>query len=184
MMKKLLSCKKTALVLVIVTLLFAAFYAYMLVRPISYGMDYRNETVYEGGSFVGTIEFRADRTMVNRNTNFDEEMKSRYYYKDGYVFFTMAETDEAYEKEIAMIDENFEEAIKMPFYSNEISAFRMVASEGDDFETVYTCTPAIVFAIVGGVIELALMAVSGISLLLSFKKRSDAEAAGALHKIM
>lgn len=39
-MKNLLSNKKTAIVLLVATILLLGFYAYMLARPISYGMAY------------------------------------------------------------------------------------------------------------------------------------------------
>lgn len=172
-MKNLLSCKKTAIILLVVTLLSVAFYAYMLARPISYGKEYSNVTEYEGGSFEGTMKFYADGTMVNSNNNFDQEMKSRYYYKDGYVFFTLAETDEEYEEEVASINENFDEAIRVPFYADEISAFRLVVSENDGYEMVYSCSFATTFAIVGGVVELVLVAFTVVAVLLCKKKKSD-----------
>ena len=50
-MKNILSCKKTAIILLTITIISIGFYAYMLARPISYGMDYQNETVYEGETF-------------------------------------------------------------------------------------------------------------------------------------
>ncbi len=168
-MKKILSCKKTAIILLIITIISIGCYAYMLAIPISYGMSYHNETVYEGGSFEGTMRFYYGGTMVNSNTNFDEEIKSRYYYKDGYVFFTLAETDKEYEEEIASINENFDEAIKMPFYADEINSFKLVASEGDGYTTVYTCMSAIVFAILGGVIESIFIGLAAVSFILCKK---------------
>ena len=172
-MKKLLSCKKTAIITLIITIVSIVLYAYMLARPISYGMGYHNETVYEGGTFEGTMKFYPDRTMVTRNTNFDEELSSRYYYKDGYIFFTLAQTDKEYEEEIASINENFDEAIKKPFYADKINSFKLVASEGDDFTTVYTCEPAIVFAAVGGVVELILIGLTCVSFVLYKKSKRD-----------
>ena len=144
----------------------------MITRPVSYGMAYHNETAYEGGTFEGTMKFHADETMVNSNTNFNQEMESRYYYKDGYVFFTLAQTDEEYKKEIASINENFDEAIKTPFYADEINAFKLVVTEGDGYATIYTCTPAIVFAIIGGVGAAALIGATCVSLIL-FKKKTN-----------
>ena len=172
-MKNILSSKKTSIILFIITIISIGLYTYMIARPVSYGMAYHNETAYEGGTFEGTMKFHADGTMVNSNTNFNQEMQSRYYYKDGYVFFTLAQTDEEYKKEIASINENFDEAIKMPFYADEINSFQLIATEGDGFTTVYTCKPAIVFAVVGGVIELALIALTFAAVLLSKKKRAD-----------
>ena len=172
-MKKFLTCKATAIVLLVVTVISMGFYVYMLARPISYGMGYHNETAYEGGTFEGEMKFHLDGTMVNSNTNFAEEMKSRYYYKNGYIFYLLAETDEEYEKEVETINNNFEEAIQTPFYADEINSFRLVASEGDGFETVYTCVPAIVFAVVGGVVEVLLIALLCVTILLR-KKFSEA----------
>lgn len=168
-MKKFLSCKKTAMVLLIITILSIGFYSYMLARPISYGMSYHNETVYDGGVFEGTMKFYPDKTMRNSNTNLNEGIASRYYYKDGYVFFTLAQTDEQYEKEIASINDNFDASLKMPFYADEINSFRLVATEGDGFTTVYTCRSAIAFAIAGGVIELILIGFTCISFILRKK---------------
>ena len=171
-MKNLLSNKKTAIILLVASILLLGFYAYMLARPISYGMAYHNETEYEGGVFEGTMKFYSDKTMITGNTNFEEELESRYYYKDGYVFFTMAETDEAYDEEVDYINKNFDEARGMPFYADEINAFRLVATEGDGYITVYTCTPSIVFAIIGGIVIAALIGATCVSLIL-FKKKTN-----------
>ena len=174
-MKNIFSCKKTAIILLVITIIFAGIYAYMLARPVSYGMGYHNETVYEGGTFEGTMKFRVDRTMVNRNTNFSQEMESRYYYKNGYVFFTLAQTDEEYEKEIAEINANFDKAINEPFYADKINSFQLVVTEGDGFATVYTCKSAIAFAIAGGLIELMLIGLTCVSFLLRKKTENQAD---------
>lgn len=84
-MKKILSCKKTAIVLLIIAVLFLGFYTYMIARPISYGMSYQNETVYEGVEFEGTLRFYPDGKLLNKNTNFEEAFENYYYYKDGYA---------------------------------------------------------------------------------------------------
>ena len=173
-MKKILSCTKTAVILLLVTILALGFYTYMLARPISYAMPYHNEIVYEGVAFKGTLKFYPDGTMRNKNTNFDEEQKNYYYYKDGYIFALMAETDEAYEAEVAYINENFQEAVASPFYAAKINAFRQVAVGLDAYVTTYTCTGAIVFAIAGGVIALALIVLTAFSFVLC-KKAKDKE---------
>ena len=171
-MKIFLSNKKTVITLLVATILLLCFYAYMLARPISYGMAYHNETEYEGGAFEGTMKFYSDKTMVNTNTNFEEELTSRYYYKDGYLFFTMAQTDEEYESEVAQINEDFDAAVRQPFYAGKINAFRIVL-ENEGYSLVYTCQPAIVFAVVGGLVELALFGVALRGLL--FTKKSEKE---------
>ena len=165
-MKNILSSAKTLIILLVVTVLFLAMYACMMVRPISYGLSYCNETVYDGDVFEGKMKFYSDGTMVNENTNFEEKLVSRYYYKDGYVFYLFAETDEEYAEEVASINENFDEAIVEPFYADEINALRLIATENDGYETVYTCIPAIVIAIVCGVFGLMLIGLTAVSFIL------------------
>ena len=171
-MKNILSRVKTAVILLLVTVLALGFYAYMLARPISYAMPYHNEIVYEGVAFEGTLRFYPDGTMRNKNTNFDEEQKNYYYYKDGYIFALMAENDAEYETEVAYINENFQEAVAAPFYAAKINAFRQVAVGLDDYITTYTCTGAIVFAAAGGVVALALIVLTVFSFVLCKKEKN------------
>ena len=172
-MKKFLSLTKTAIVLLVVTVISLGVYAYLLARPISYGMEYRNELVFQGQTFEGKIKFYSDGTMVNVNSNFDEEIRSRYYYQDGYVFFTMALTDEAYEKEVAMIQENFDELVSDPFYAAKINAFQFSSGEMDELDSTYTCKSATVLAVVYGVFELLLIGLTCTSVVLNRKAKNN-----------
>lgn len=172
-MKKILSNIKTVIGLLAVTTILLGFYIYMIARPVSYGMEYHTEYEYAGVPFEGTFIFNADGSMVNLNTNFDEELISRYYYKDGYVFFTMAETDAEYEKEVEWINSNFEKAInpvETPFYAGKINAFGLTSEGPDGFKVDYDCSNAVVFAVVGGVVEAMLIALTCVSYL--FWKKS------------
>lgn len=171
-MKNILSYTKTAIVLLLVTMLSLGFYVYMLARPISYGMSYHNEIVYEGVAFEGTLKFYPDGTLTNKNTNFEEVMKGYYYYKDGYVFTLMATTNEEHEMEVAYINENFEDAVASPFYAAKINAFRHVAEGLDSYVTTYTCTGAIIFAIAGGIVALTLIVITVFSFVLCKKVKS------------
>jgi hypothetical protein len=172
-MKKILSNIKTVIGLLVVSIISLGFYIYMIVRPVSYGMKYHTEYEYEGVAFEGTLIFNADGSMVNLNTNFSEELISRYYYKDGYIFFTMAETDAEYEEEVEWINSNFEEAINSPFYASKINAFRLVSTGPDGFKTEYDCANAVVFSIVIGVIELMLIGLTCTSVILYKKTRKQ-----------
>lgn len=174
-MKKFLSNMKTILALLIVTIVTLGIYAYMLARPISYGMEYYNKTEYNGGTFEGAITFKSDNTMINRNSNFDEELKSFYYYKDGYIFFTLAQTSEEYAEEVAYINENFDEAVATPFYADKINAFELVAEESDGYKSVYTCTNAITFAIAGGIVELLLIGLTITAFIFNNKSKHNEE---------
>lgn len=172
-MKRILACKKIVIILLTVTILSTVFYAYVLARPVSYGMSYHMEMEYENVTFEGTMRFFPDRTMVNLNSNLDNEVKSRYYYKNGYLFFTMALTDEAYEKEVASINDDFEKAVNSPFYAAKINAFKLVSKGVDDNTTPYVCTSAIRFAVAFGVVEVLLIALSVTCLILSKKAKCE-----------
>ena len=108
--------------------------------------------------------------MVVRNTNFNEEIKFFYYYKDGYVFFALAETQEEYEKEVAAINADFEGAVDTPFYASKINAFRLSSEGLDDYITVYLCQSAIMMAVAMGVIELVLIGIAIASAIRSKKE--------------
>lgn len=162
-MKKILSNNKTVVALLTATTILLGFYIYMIARPVSYGMEYHTEYEYAGVPFEGTLVFNADGSMINSNSNFDKEVISRYYYKDGYVFFTMAETDAEYEKEVEWINSNFKEAINSPFYASKINVFRLASEGPGGFKTNYDCASAVVFAVVVGLIEVMLISLTSIS---------------------
>ena len=56
-MKNILSKTKTAIILLIVTVLLLGSYVCIVANPVTYGMKYRNETVYEGQAFVGALKY-------------------------------------------------------------------------------------------------------------------------------
>ena len=169
-MKKLLSNTKVAIILLMTTIFALGFYAYMLLRPISYGMPYHNESEYEGEIYRGIQTFFSNGTVDYWNTNFETEINQRYYYKDGYVFSIMAETDEEYEEEVARINEDFEEALNSPFYASKINAFRLVSEGIDGYASIYTCTGCINFAVFGGIVGLLVLALTAISFVFSNKR--------------
>ena len=171
-MKNILSKTKTAIILLIVTVLLLGSYVYIIASPVTYGMKYRNETVYEGEVFKGSLKYSPDGKVVGENTNFDEPFEMYYYYKDGYVFNLMAKKDEEYEAEVATINENFDEAVATPFYASKINAFKQVAVGLDEDVTTYTCKGAIVFAIIGGIDRLLLIALTACSFVLSKKAKN------------
>lgn len=173
-MKNILSNKKTAMILLVVTILSLGFYVYMLVRPISYGMEYHNEMVYDGVVYEGSLAYTADGKVISENSYSDEPQEIYYYYKDGYVFHLMATNDEEYKDEVAYINENFDEAVNNRFYAFTINAFKQVPVGLDDAAATYTCMGAYIFAAVGGAVLLALISLTAISFVL-FQKGKDTE---------
>ena len=156
-MKKLHPLKVAAIIVSIVAVISMFFYGRMITQPISYGLSYYHASAYEGDDFNGAMVFYPDNTVRNRNTNFDEDIVLRYYYKDGYVFFTLATTDEEYAEEVTLINANFEEAVNTPFYADKIDAFKMIAEGLDDYTSRYFCRQAIFLAIAWGAVELAMV---------------------------
>lgn len=178
-MKKILSNTKTAIILLVSTVLFLGFYAYMIARPISYGMIYHSETVYKGITFEGTLKFYRNGKMVVKNINHGETSKETtfenyYYYKDGYVFNLITQTDEDKDAQISYINENFDEAVALPFSATKINAFKNVSEGPDGLVMTHTCKGAIIFAIVGGIVSASMIALTASSFLLS-KKSKDKE---------
>ena len=171
-MKNILSQTNTAIILLFITVLLLGSYVYMIARPISYGMSYYNSVVYEGVKFEGEIRFNSDGTVLSKNTNFEEPIEMYYYYKDGYVFTLVAKNEEERASEIAYINENFDEAIATPLYASKTSAFKQVAVGLDEEVTTYTCIGAIIFAIVGGIDRLLLIALTAYSFVLRKKAKN------------
>ena len=172
-MKTILSKTKNAIILLIVTVLLLGSYVCIVANPITYGMKYRNESVYEGEVFKGSLKYSPDGKVISENTNFDEPFEMYYYYQDGYVFNLMATNDEEYEAEVAYIKENFDEALASPFYAVKTNAFKQVAVGMDEDATTYTCIGAIIFATVGGIDRLLLIALTAYSFVLCKKAKNN-----------
>ena len=121
---------------------------------------------------LGTSDFTIvlPNGYASAKDDLDEDQVA-YFYKDGYVFNLMATNDEEYEAEVAYINENFDEAVASPFYAVKTNAFKQVAVGMDEDATPYTCTGAIVFAVAGGVVILAIIALTVSSFALSKKAK-------------
>ena len=156
-MDKMKSKRNAALIFAIVAIAFLVVGIYGLTRPISYESDYYHAAFYEGEDFNGTMTFYSDNAVVIRNTNLGEDMKFLYYYKNGYVFFPVGETQEEYEKEVAAIEADFEGAVNSPFYASKINAFRCASEGPDGYRSVYICQISILMVVLWGAMELVLI---------------------------
>ena len=160
LVNKMRACKITALVLAVAAIAVLAVGIYGMTRPMSYDTNYYHAVFYEDEDFNGTMVFSADNTMVVRNTNLDEDYQSYYYYKDGYVFFTLAQTEAEYQEEVAAINEDFEGAVNAPFYASKITPFKLTSEGPDGYRSVYMCQSSITMAIGFVAVELALIALA------------------------
>lgn len=171
MKKNILSKTKTVIILLCITVLLVGSYIYIVASPITCGMKYRNESVYNGQTFEGSLKYSLDGKVISENTNFEEPIEMYYYYKDGYVFNLLATNDEEYEAEVAYINENFDEAMTTPFYAFKTNSLKQVAVGTDESVTTYTCIGGFIFAIVGGIDRLLLIALTVYSFVLSKKAK-------------
>ena len=156
-MKKTAFRKTRAMIFAIAAIVCLVIGIYGMTRPMSYGSVYYHASSYEGEDFSGTMTFYEDNTMVIRNSNFEEDIKSMYYYKEGYLFFVLATTQEKYQEEVAAINADFEAAINTPFYASKINPFVMTSQGLDGYESAYLCQRSVMMAAVWGVVELALI---------------------------
>ena len=163
-----------AIILAVAMVVLLAMGIYGATRPISYGASYYNASYYEGEEFRGTMVFYTDNTMVIRNTNFEGEYKSYYYYKNGYIFFTLAQTEAEYQEEVAAIDADFEGAVSAPFYGSKINVFRLSSEGPDGYCSVYCCQSSIMMVVSLVVIELVLISVAVVSVIHGKKVKSEA----------
>ena len=106
--KKMISGQQKAQIFAVVAIVLLVVGIYGVTRPLSFGSGYYHASFYDDEDFNSTMTFYGDDTMVIRNTNFNEDLQSYYYYKDGYVFFALSTTVEEYQEEVAAINEDFE----------------------------------------------------------------------------
>ena len=156
-MDKMRSCRVTALVLAVVAIILLVVGIFGMTRPISYGSSYYHATFFEGEDFNGNMVFGSDNTMVIRNTNLDEDYQSYFYYKNGYIFFTLAQTEAEYQEEVAAIEADFEGAVNAPFYASRMNAFRLSSEGPDGFKSVYICQNSVMMLVAWCAIELVLI---------------------------
>ena len=94
--------------------------------------------------------------MLIHNTNFDEEYTVFYYYKNGYIFFVLAQTEAEYQEEVAAINDDFEGAVNAPFYASKVNAFRLSSEGPDGYKSVYFCQASVMMLVAWAAIELVL----------------------------
>ena len=175
-MKKFLSKMPVMIVFLSLAVVGLVFYIVMLARPVSYGMTYTwNHVVTEedASTFgeVGTeinmsIKIKNDRKMIlTMNTENDGEARETWMIRNGNQFIMIPEgvsSEEEYETLVEALKANKEEwdalwageGEGMPVF--DVNAFSIkVDFNGVDINM--TCTGAIVFASVFGVIEVALI---------------------------
>ena len=154
-MKKGLKKKSTMITLIIVSLVLVALYVVMLARPVAVGFNYTHKT----DSVTTTYNFGFKKVTTTRESGNSKTTREVYYYcKDGLVVIdtlgTVSNNDE-YKTWKKNIEENW------GAYKNtgiEINAFKF-GEDGD-----YSCSGSIIFAVVGGVVVVGMLALTALSI--------------------
>lgn len=178
-MKKFLSKMWVMILLLVLAVGGLALYIGMLARPISYGMAYTYSDTVSVGVEETTMEMRlkfknsskVDMTIKSEGTESTMEM---WYYREGRKIALLSHVSEMTEEQYNQEVENFK-ADKTLFENSaaEINAFRIKFDTEDSIMSDMKCNGAVVFAVVWGVVELALIAFGALSLVFFLKDRKD-----------
>ena len=191
-MKKFLSKMPVMIVFLSLAVVGLVFYIVMLARPVSYGMTYsitETATAEDVGSMTGSgiqvgdeitakIKFKNDTratltTIIEDSENAIDMWVYRQGNKVAIIGPTLQVSEEEYDQYVEQLKAN-EEMFNMS--AVEINAFRM-AGEGETEDMV--CNGAIVFAVVWGVVEVALITFGALSLVFFLKNRKGSSTQSA-----
>lgn len=190
-MKKFLSKMPVMIVFLSLALVGLVFYIVMLARPVSYGMTYSYSHVVTEedsalfGKEVGTeinmdIKIKNDKKMETTMLDTSEEAVECWIVRNGNKFVMIPEgigNEEEYDTAVEELkaDEEVWNALwngetETPIF--EVNAFGIKANfSGIDIDL--TCTGAIVFASIWGVVEVALITFGVLSLVFFLKDRKS-----------
>ena len=191
-MKKFLSKMPVMIVFLSLAVVGLVFYIVMLARPVSYGMTYsitETATAEDVGSMTGSdiqvgdeitakIKFKNDTratltTIIEDSENAIDMWVYRQGNKVAIIGPTLQISEEEYDQYVEQLKAN-EEMFNMS--AVEINAFRMTG-EGETEDLV--CNGAIVFAVVWGVVEVALITFGALSLVFFLKNRKGSSTQSA-----
>ena len=183
-MKKFLSKMPVMIVFLSLAAVGLVFYIVMLARPVSYGMTYSiiqtvetEEDATESGLPIGTeagmkIKFKNDKKATLTVIIGESEIKTEcWVYRMGYKVAMLGATSDITEEEYNQAVETLK-ADKETFnnLAVEINAFKM-GNQTDEEDA--TCNGAIVFAVVCGVVEVALILFAVLSTLYFVKGKKS-----------
>lgn len=168
-MKKFFGKKPVLITFIALAVIFAVVYIGMLVRPIAIGMTYKGEAHGAEVTVKVLSSKKIKMTIKGETTTTTEE--GYYFEKDGYIVFLGSDNDDEYKTDKKEILDNWEVTKGLidsgaRSGGKDCNAFG-VKVFGEDFK----CTGSVVFAIIGGVLELVLLAGAGLSVFYAVKKK-------------
>ncbi|MBE5741264.1 MAG: hypothetical protein E7351_01880 [Clostridiales bacterium] len=164
-MKKFLKKKPVMITFIVLAVLMLVFYIGMMVRPVAWWMDYS----YKGEKVTQTITFNNDKSLKTKMKSENSTYENAYsvYVKEGYLFLVgdkdMSKDD--YNEATKAIDDTFAVS-KSSAVATEVNAFSMKVGDQK-----YVCVGQYVFAVVGAIVEVALLGFAVTSVILSVKKK-------------
>lgn len=175
-MKKFFGKLPVMITFVALAVIFAAVYIGMLVRPVAIGMTYKGEMdLGYGGKMEMVVKVtsssKVDVKVKVSGTSMEME-DVRYIEHDRQLLILLDDggeplqmTDKEYKDAKEEIIKNWDEVKKSDMMIMDINAFSM----GDEEQSL-DCTGSVVFAIVGGIVELILLAGAGLAVFYKVKK--------------
>ena len=177
-MKKFLKKLPVMITLVALSVVLLGVYIYMIARPVSYGMAYKySKKTDENNYYTNSIVVQNSKKvkMIASGKTLGTEVKKTMTYwvvtkANKFAVVGIAETDmpvptiteEQYNEIVKLLPDNFWESDE----AVECTAFKFTV-DGD----TYTCTGAIVFAVVGGVVEACLLTFACLSVVFFIKDK-------------
>ena len=150
-------------------MLFAVLYIGLLVRPVAIGMSYKGEAY--GAEVTVKVKSGKKIEMIIKGETTTTTEKGYYLEKDGYIVFMEADNDDEYKAEKKEILDNWDTYkgyldAGMASGGKDCNAFGVTVF-GEDFK----CTGSVVFAVIGGIVELVLLAGAGLAIFYNVKKK-------------
>ncbi len=146
-------------------------YIGLLVRPVAIGFTYKGEIEHPMTSekVDVSVKFKSGKKAEMKIEG--EESEEIYYFeKDGYVVFLDIENKDDYKDAKEEYIEHWDEVKvmveTMGLGGKDCNAFNAIVM-GQELQ----CTGSIVFAVVGGIVELVLLAGAGLSVFYFIKKK-------------
>lgn len=176
-MKKFFGKLPVMITFVALAVVFAVVYVGMLVRPVAIGMTYKGEMTVVGHKAEATIKVKSGSKVDVKfvaDGEKEEYKNVRYVENDGKIYVLMEfvgeeMTDEAYKAKKEEILKNWA-TYETAGALWEVNAFGIEATS-DIASLDLGCPGSVVFAIVGGVLELVLLAGAGLAVFYTVKKK-------------
>ena len=146
-------------------------YIGLLVRPVAIGMTYKGEVTMRGETAEISVKVKSSKKleMITKVDGTTTTREGYYLEKDGFIVFMDADNETEYKDEKKEILDNWEEAKDM-IETTKMGGINCNAFSVEVMGEEFKCTGSVVFAIVGGIVELVLLAGAGLAIFYKVKK--------------